>query len=168
MPPFAPQIEHDEHIAKIVSSLMKSGHVSQSRFEAEMKREDWRPTQNQSEQDKAKYADAVLFLNGLNGNFQIALEVELSKKSPKRYRQILSSYAQKKELSYVLYLARSQPIFESLKTAMRETYYPDSERPIGFCLLDEWLKDPARAPIHFSDRVTCIERMKNEPRRKSS
>lgn len=165
LPPFAPQIEHDEVAAKILLSLERTGHALGYRVEAEIKREEFGQRQRYSGTDKMKYPDAILEIADQGGVTKVALEIELSRKNPKRYRHILNTYAARKELKYVLFLARARTIFESLKTAMRETYYPDWERPIGFCDVDEWLKNPATAAIHFSERVTTLEKIRSDERK---
>jgi hypothetical protein len=159
MPPFAPQIEHDETVARIVLSLKREAKVLACRFEAEMKREEWGEIRFTLGCDKAKYPDALIDVMERGTIVKAALEIELSRKSPKRYRQVLQAYAARKDVKYVLFVARAKTIFEGLKAAMRETYYPDWERPIGFCDLDAWLKCPGQAPIYFSERETTLERM---------
>ncbi len=156
LPPIAPQIEHDECASRILLSLDRGGHVLGYQFEAEMKRLEWGERRLYRSAEKDKFPDAVLAVASPKGVMNVAMEVELSRKNPKRYRQILASYAARKDLTYVIFLARSQVIFESLKMAMRQTFYADWERPIGFCDLNSWLKDPARAPIYFSERQTTL------------
>lgn len=148
MPPFAPQIEHDEMVAGIVLELERKGLLLGYRFEAEMRREEWGRPRHGAE--RPKYPDALLELAENGRTIKVAIEVELSQKSHKRYRDVLQAYAGRKEIKYVLFLARSKAIFENLKVAMRESFYLDRERPIGFCDLDAWLVSPGSAPIYFS------------------
>ena len=159
MHPFVSQIEHDEYVAKIVLELGRNPKVLGYRLEAEMKREDWMASQLRQTAEKTKFPDGILEVSGPTDTIRIAIEVETSCKDKKRYRQILKSYAARRDLSRVLFLARSQYIFDSLKTAMQETYYPDSERPIGFCDLDAWLRNPLNACIYFSNGETTMERL---------
>lgn len=159
LPPIAPQIEHDECVTRILLDLNRGGHMLGFQFEAEMKRLEWGERRLYRSSERDKFPDAILTVSGPNGVFNVALEIELSRKSPKRYRQILTSYATRKDLNCVLFLARSQIIFENLKIAMRQTIYPDWERPIGFCNLDNWLNAPARAPIYFSDKQITLTEM---------
>ncbi len=42
---------------------------------------------------------------------------------------------------------------------MQAEFYPNWERPIGFCDLDGWLKNPMSAAIYFSDGVTTLEKI---------
>ena len=56
----------------------------------------------------------------------------------------------------MIFVARAGIVFESLKRAMRETYYPDWERPIGFGQLDDWKKNPLTAAIQFSESKTTM------------
>lgn len=161
--PFVAQVEHDECVAKILLALMRDPKVLGYRLEAEMKREEWGEMRLRRGDEKTKYPDAVIEVSTPAGVQKIGLEIETSRKDMKRYCQILSSYAARKDLSRVLFLARSKLIFESLKTAMRETYYPDEERPIGFCDLDGWLGNPFKAAIYVTWGITTLERIVRPP-----
>lgn len=159
-PPFAFQIEHDETVARLVLELERQGLLESYVFEPEMKAEELSQGRVPSKLDFAKYPDAVIALRGQPVASKIALEIELSRKSPKRYRELLQASLNRKDVGAILFLARQKAIFEGLRSAMREIRYPDWERPIGFCNLDEWLRNPSTAAIHFSDRVTRLTEMK--------
>jgi hypothetical protein len=161
--PFVAQIEHDVCVAKILLSLARSPNVMGYQFEAEMKRREWVEKGLHRGSEKSKFPDGILEIAGPKGAMRIALEVETSRKDQKRYRQILATYSARKDLSRVLFLARSKSIFNCLKTAMQETVYPDWERPIGFCDLDAWLKNPGHAPIYFSEGKTTLEKIAARP-----
>jgi hypothetical protein len=159
--PFVAQIDHDEIVARALLRLESEGCLVKYRIESELKRQSGGHRQHQEISDKEKYPDAIVDLGKDTDQIGLALEIELTRKNPKRYRQILSTYAGKKDIQSVVFIARSDLIFQSLKVAMRETQYPDWERPIGFCHLDEWIKDPSKAVIHFSERVTTLREMAN-------
>jgi hypothetical protein len=161
--PFVAQVEHDEYVAKILLTLAGDSKVLGYRFEPEIKREEWDQKQFRRGSQKTKYPDAVIEISTPSGVEKIALEIETSHKDQKRYCQILSSYAARKDLAKVLFLSRSKLVFEGLKAAMRETYYPDDERPIGFCDLDAWLRNPFKAAIYVTSGVTTLERIVRPP-----
>ena len=161
--PFVAQVEHDECVAKILLTLARDPKILGYRMEAEMKREEWDQKQFLRGAQKTKFPDAAIEISTPTGVEKLALEIETSRKDHKRYCQVLSSYAARKDLSRVFFLSRSKLVFESLKVAMRETYYPDEERPIGFCDLDAWLRNPLKAAIYVTWGVTTLERIVRPP-----
>lgn len=154
--PFVSQLEHDETIARIVLELSRAGIVQSFVTEMELKRVPSGGRRFVDGSALVKYPDAIVTIGGPFANVRIALELELSRKNPKRYRQCLDTYATRQDVDRVVFIARSGIIFSSLKRAMRETYYPDFERPIGFGQLDEWKKNPAVAAIEFTDHKTTM------------
>lgn len=158
-PSIVSQIEHDETVARIVLELQRQGFLESYCFEPEMKAKELSQGRLPSKFNLVKYPDAVLTLRGPSKASKIALEIELSRKSPMRYRELLNAFQNRKEIGAVLFLARRKPIFDALRSAMRDIHYPNWERPIGFCDLDAWLINPSKAAIYFSDRVTTLEGM---------
>lgn len=154
--PYVSQLEHDEMAAHILLELMRAGIVQSFITEAEQKRIPNGERRISGYAERLKYPDAIVTIGGPSATIRVALELELSRKDPKRYRQCLDTYAARCDVNRVIFIARPGVIFESLKRAMRETYYPDWERPIGFGQLDEWKQNPATAPIQFSESETTL------------
>lgn len=154
--PIAWQYEHDETIAGILLELLRAGVIQSFVTEAELKRLQVGGRRFVESSAREKYPDAILTIGGPTASVRIALELELSRKDPKRYRQCLDAYASRKDVDRVIFIARAGIVFESLKRAMRETYYPDWERPIGFGQLDDWKKNPLTAAIQFSESKTTM------------
>lgn len=155
-PPFVAHFEHDSTMANILLHLDRSGVIASYKVEAELKRQDVQPRKVWDESERSKYPDALVQIS-VGGRIQrIAFELELSRKSPKRYRQILNSYASRLDCDMVVYLSDSKPIFDSLKNAMQATAYPSEQKPLGFGRLRDWRIDPSKAKIHFSDRVSSL------------
>ncbi len=154
--PFVSQLEHDETVARILLDLVRAGLVRSFVTEMEQKRVPNGERRFAESTARVKYPDAIVTIGGPSERLRIALELELSRKDPKRYRQCLDTYAARKDIDRVIFIARAGIIFDSLKRAMRDTYYPDWERPIGFGQLDEWKKNPAVAAIHFSESETTM------------
>lgn len=155
--PIAWQYEHDETIAGILLELIRGGIVQSFVTEAELKRLQDGERRYVERPVREKYSDAIVTLGRPSANIRIALELELSRKNPKRYRQCLDAYASRKDVDHVIFIARAGIIFESLKRAMRETYYPDWEKPVGFGQLEEWTRSPLTAAIQFSESKTTMQ-----------
>lgn len=154
--PIAWQYEHDETVAGILLELVRAGIVQSFVTEAELKRLQIGGRRFVESASRVKYPDAIVTVGGPSASVRIALELELSRKDPKRYRQCLDAYASRRDVDRVIFIARAGIVFESLKRAMRETYYPDWERPIGFSKLDDWKKNPLTAAIEFSESKTTM------------
>jgi hypothetical protein len=154
--PLAWQFEHDETVARILLGLLRAGIVQSFVTEIELKRVHESERRFGGHAARVKYPDAIVTIGGPSASHRVALEVELSRKSPARYRQCLDTYAARRDVDRVIFIARAGIIFASLKRAMRETYYPDWERPIGFGQLDEWKRNPAAAIIQFSESETSM------------
>lgn len=159
-PPYGPQIEHDEMVVRTVLFLRRKGLASSFKLEAELKREDWQKGLLKEGEQK-KFPDVILDVQEAGRTIRLAVEIELSRKSPRRYRQIFESYAARKDVQCVVFAARSRAVFDGLKAAMLEAHYPNGECPIGFVELDAWMTDPSRAVMFFAGRKVSLEEMRN-------
>jgi len=155
-PPYISQLDHDETCSRIALTLERQGVIQSYMTEAEQKRHffGW----NRSFRDAAavKFPDLLLELSGPKGKKLVAIEVELSKKSPKRYCAIFRAYSRKPGHDLLVYLARSETIFDALSRAMKEVRFPTWEHAVGFSLVDDWLNDPGCAAINLSEGKTSL------------
>lgn|GEM_PF-1364161 len=158
-PPYISQLDHDETCARIALTLERQGLIQSYMTEADQKRHffGW----NRSFRDAAavKFPDLLLELRGPTGKKLVAIEVELSRKNPKRYCGIFRAYRGKPGHDLLVFLARSETIFDALSRAMKEVTFPTWERPVGFGSVDEWLKDPGAAAINLSEGRTSLAQM---------
>jgi len=145
-PPFIAQIDHDELVARTLLQFLKENAIATHQTESELKRLYPLARNRRSGDEKEKYPDALI---ELKGGLRIALEMELTLKSRKRYRHILRTYRARQDADRIIFIVRSASIFESISQAIQDTYYPILERPIGFAWLDEWTLDPLKARIDF-------------------
>lgn len=155
-PPFIAQIDHDELVARALLQFLKANTIANYQLESELKRLYPLVRNRRSRDEKEKYPDALIRLtNGLH----IALEMELTLKSRRRYRHILRTYRTRQDADRIIFIVRSVNIFESISQAIQDTYYPIHERPIGFAWLDEWTSDPLKARIDFRSFSTSWREM---------
>ena len=138
------------------NGIEKQQTIISAKFEAELKREDLRSLRHYNPFEKTKYPDLVIEVQGQSHPKKIAIELELSRKEPKRYRQMMNTYMTSKQFSSIIFIAELETIRTSIKSAMRETFYPHWERPIGFVDLKEWIKDPSEAVIFVNDKITSL------------
>ncbi len=159
--PSVAQIDHDEIIVRSFLSLKKQQTILNAKFESELKREDLRTQRDYNPADKAKYPDLVIDVGDQNDSVKIAIELELSRKEPKRYRQMMNTYMTSKQFSSVIFITNRETVKTSIKSAIRETFYPEWERPIGFVELDEWIKNPTTAAISVGDEIVTLEKFRD-------
>ena len=69
---------------------------------------------------------------------------------------MMNSIVCAKEISTVLFITDLESIRNGIKTAIRETYFPEWEKPIGSVSLKAWQKDPLAALIIFPDKTFAL------------
>lgn len=158
-PPAVSVIEHDAIVVKTFFQLRNSGILLSAKFESELKREDLRDRRHYDPSDKTKYPDLLIQLNGPNSHAQIAIEIEKSRKEPKRYRQIMNSYMTKKSVSKIIFVTDLDVVKNGIRTAIRETYFPEWAKPVGFASLKQWRKNSIETLIEFSEMKTTLAEM---------
>ncbi len=144
-------LDHDEAVIKSFLLLKQKEILETAFFEGELKRCDLRSRRHYDPNDRTKYPDLLITIQGPNSNTKIALEFEFSRKAPKRYRHMMSSFLTTKEISMIVFITNLEAVKSGIKAAIRETYFPEWEKPIGFVSYDEWQKDPANVIISFSE-----------------
>lgn len=158
-PPFISQLDHDEACCRIALTLERRGIIQSFMTEAEQKRHFFGWNRSFREAKAVKFPDLLLELNCPSGKKTLAIETELSRKSPARYCAMFRSYKTKRDHDMLIFLSRSQTIFDALARAMKDVTYPTWERPVGFSSIDEWLNDPDTASINLSEGTTSLAQM---------
>ena len=158
--PYAGHIGHDEILSKILIRLVRSTAISDFTSEAELKHRHQDDRHWNIRQERLKFPDAILDLNGQSGLRKMALEIELTAKCQKRYRKIFDTYQDRKQVQAVVFVINSSGIFKALTKAIKDSRYPDWARPVGFGRVDEWLVDPENAPIRFRELTTSLKSLK--------
>jgi len=158
-PPYIFQLDHDEQCSRIALSLQRRGVVQDYMMEVEQKRHFFGWNKSLSEARAVKFTDLLLEVKCQSGFKRVAVELELSRKSPARYRKIFQSYAAKRDYSTIIFLSRSQTIFDALARAMKDATFPTWEKQVGFSSVDGWLKDPTLTPIHLDSGATSLAQL---------
>jgi len=150
-PPFVAQLDHDEIMARSLLRLSKANALASYQTEAELKKLSPLVRRRYSADENEKFPDALV---EMKSSLRLALELELTLKSRRRYLHILRTYRMREDFDKIIFIVRSQNIFESITQAMTDMYYPVLERPIGFAWLEEWASDPLTARIDFKTSST--------------
>lgn len=149
--PFVAQIEHDEAVARILLELIAIDKVEGFITEAEQKRNYESEFETKQTEAKLKFPDALIKIRTRKGLMMVALEIECTQKSQKRYRSVLEKYKTRNFVDIVIFIVNSQGMKRSIQRAKIHTEYRDATRPIGFAKLPEWLVDPCEAKIEFEN-----------------
>ena len=164
LPPFISQLDHDERLARMVLSLLKDGIATNYRLEPELKRLGSGLQRHYGSSTKEKYPDALIQIAN-EKKTRIAIELELTRKDPKRYRQIMETYSSFKRADKIVFVVRDDRFSQTIKQAMRDSFYPDWERPVGFGRLEEWSEKASTAKISFADKTTNLSEIANEDKK---
>jgi hypothetical protein len=155
-PPSVAQIEHDEIGSQIGLILQRSGMIQSYLTEAEVKRGFFVEHRTYKGVGKAKYPDLLLTVNGPEGARNIAVEIELSRKTLTRYRDVFRAYQERKNWQTVVFLSRSKGILDALMKTMDDMKFAAKERTVGFSSVDGWLVDPANTAINTNKGRTSL------------
>ena len=126
-PPIAYQILHDEIVVDTVLDWTKKRNISNYFFEAEIRK----APRAFGIRKIDKIPDAIIEIEGEN----FAIEVELSRKSAKRYRKALTSYAISESYREVHFYTDREEIKHCLVKAAKEIKYPNEETPMQINLI---------------------------------
>lgn len=101
--------------------------------------------------------DAIVTM-GINGyGRKIALELELNYKNRGRYKNIFLNYATKSSANGILYIVKEPTLGNLLLNLWKEKSFYHETKTLGVMLLDEVMKDPAKARIFAIKQVTTME-----------
>ena len=136
-PPPAPQIYHDELVARIVLKLLSYGFVDETYYlEPEIRRIQQDDERDQKERGHIKYPDAVFDLKTGSQLLRVALEVEISIKSQMRYKRIIKSYSTSTKIEKIVIVHYGGRIRSSFEKVISKYGYLYSIKPMFFIGLD--------------------------------
>lgn len=160
--PHLGQFDHDEKTARILLKLQRADILADFTTEAELKRKFMVWLKTSRDGKDAKFPDLTLMMKHPCKFERVALEIEQSKKSPDRYRKMMTSYSSAKDVDAVIFISDQQTIFGRISRAMKEVHYPSWERPVGFGEMEAWLSDPLNAPIFLSRGASSLKEWTTE------
>jgi hypothetical protein len=125
---FRTQYDHDELLIGIRSIFEKCPAVSAFQSEQTV-REHLARSYGYSEKEGAGYKvpDAIFELKTPNGEFKVALELELTQKSKLRYRKILKQLALSQDWDTVFFISKDQTISNAIQGTLKDLRVKDAE-----------------------------------------
>ena len=149
--PILNQLGHDVLVARSYLMLTRAVPELEIKTEALLKRED--PLRNKGVRvsDSRKHPDLV----ASSESKTVAIEIELTQKSRRRYGAILRNY---RRLGYsrIIYVIRSKTTMNAIENAASDVSFPIETIPIGYGSLSDWRVDPLSTPITFDREVRTL------------
>ena len=157
-PPAVPQIDHDEILNHGLLRAERSELISQWISEPELKAMGGREHQIKRAGRITKYPDAIVYLPRtigdmpIAGDKPIAIELELTLKSRRRYRQIMAAYGCMNHIRAVLFVTKAPVIERAIKENVIKTYFPTDQIKLGFMRLADWQGNLSEAAIEIDGK----------------
>jgi hypothetical protein len=164
--PYIGMIHHDETLFCMVLDLQRAGLIREWTSEAEMKKVALGDLRLSGTRINTKYPDALLTLDVPGKPIKVALELELSRKSKRRYEDMAYAYRELAEVRAVFFVCRNPGLVTTIRDAFSRAHFPAHERPVGFALVDEWRTSPANAVLKMPSRRTTLFDLVGEVREK--
>lgn len=145
-PPSPVQLSHDENVARIVLTLLKREVIKDYLLEPELKR----IYNSLGNSKKRKFPDAIFDLYTIEKTIRIALEVEQSKKSPRRYQRFLEASCSNEKINGIVIAHSSEKIKSLIEKEIVRINFPTDLKPIVFIELEK-LFDTKNAVTFFKN-----------------
>lgn len=150
-PPFISQLRHDEILARGLLTCLKSGVVRSFTNEAVLRKSE---ASGLSLAEVQKLPDLIV---KLKSGSTVAVELELTAKSSKRYWSLLNAYSSRSGLDAIVFVVESRSVLETIAKAARGAMF--QAVPIGFIELKAWARNAGTAEIAFSDSTSSLARL---------
>lgn len=102
---------------------------------------------------KQKFPDVLFDLEVPGPVVRFALEVELTLKSRRRYRDLLYAYTILRGIDSILFVVRNDAIANAIREMMAEIRFPEATITVLFTTASEVQKDPANALLKGGSRI---------------
>jgi hypothetical protein len=147
-PPSVAQMAHDEILLRGMLRLESVIQNIQWETEAELKKMRGSAFKIQIQGQPLKYPDILIHRENSEKKGAMAIELERTLKTQKRYVQILGAYAASNNIGAILFIASSLAIKHTIGELIEKSYFPRKRIPIFFCSEEDWLSDPKES-VHY-------------------
>lgn len=148
-------VDHDVAIGDLRMALENTGYILNWRpgflIKQEVQAENKRMGYERSEVEP----DAICLLNTKNGSRLVAIELELTGKTKKRYQSLFEIYVDKKQLNGIIYIVPNHHLGELLLDVWKGvTKHEPKVANLFWVLQNEMLTDPKNAKLHYQNNKT--------------
>ena len=155
MPPYIAQLKHDEILYEGLLQLKQKDVLREFVSDCDLRRAEMFGSPRKA---NVKLPDAIVTLK--NGSL-LAIEVELTQKSLRRYREVMSAYKRRENISAILIVAPHNTVLKGIFHAANHEGFDRSRIPIGFMSLSSWRDDSVDRQFSFGDTITTIRKLSN-------
>lgn len=153
------QVLHDEVASQFSQWMLDEKFIKSWTPEIQLKRARTNEGLLYTQGKRRKFPDVILSLNVPGPSVQFALEIEMTLKTRKRYRDLLYAYSTLNGIDTVLFVTRNAAISNAIREVMTEVRFPESRITILFATADEISSDPGNALFKSRQRVWTIPAM---------
>lgn len=150
-------ISHDQLVAELFLTLEGTGLVTKSWTELELSRQRWDAFSIVGNDQLGKIPDLILDLKTHNGNLRVAIEVEIARKSRKRYAHIALSYLEMKRIDLVIYACSGEQVLSEVKRSFTGQAFKNSQKQPGTILISDFSEMKLDASINYLDTSYTIK-----------
>ncbi len=153
--PYESQFHHDELLLHGVLQAEQAGLLRHWTLESELKSNERDEFKLTSQGKGLKYPDAILYLLSR----KMAVEMELTLKNRKRYKQIIGAYEFLKDLPVILFVTATPAIERAIRETIKDNPAAFASARFGFMSLDEWRKSPVDGEIIWNNERTTLRKI---------
>lgn len=149
--PFIAQLRHDETMFDGLLSLQAQGFVRDFVTEGELKKAE--STGFSTAREPLKLPDLLITTEG---GISLAVEIELTQKSKRRYWAMLNAYRMRRDVNAILFVVPNRAVISAILAASRAAMFPQKEVPFGFMSAESWLACDSKRPMTFAEKATTL------------
>lgn len=150
-------IAHDQLVAEFLLTFEKTGLLVGSWTEMELSRQRWNSFSTLGTDQVGKIPDLILDLKTYNGSLRVAIEIELSRKSRKRYAHIALSYLEMKRIDLVIYACSREQITADIKQSFAGKIFNDTQKQPATILIPDFSQKKLNAPLSYLEKNYTIK-----------
>ncbi len=157
--PYVAQVDHDLFLAETALQLEAKGYCDEWKTEAELKVAGSRAYAIQSQVGGTKYPDLLLTQQTASNRRTVAIELEMTQKSERRYREVIHAYERMEHLSWILFITKTESIRSAIERTLRLHGSAKLRERMVFTSTEAWRVDPDSAPLANAGRTTNFAKL---------
>ena len=160
--------EHDDHVIHLALALRQKELILDHFLSEQVLRRDGQFKAIEIfGQSIEKMPDLLFQVNLSSVSFQVAIEIERTRKSQIRYDAWVQAYAKASHLNLIIVFYNDQSVLDAIQSAVQRYRYPQNVRPIAFCKIKDLQANRTNFPISMNGKVILFENYINNLRQLS-
>ncbi len=147
------QVLHDEVAAQFAQWLERQKFIRSWTPEIQLKKSRGGVGLLFTQGKKRKFPDILFDLDVPGPTVRVALEIEISLKTRRRYRDILYAYTTLQGIDTILFVTRNDAIANAIREVMADIRFPESAITVLFANAEQIQREPGTALLKGKSRV---------------